>query len=738
MLTETTSKINVTDHNNHNDHTEPFNHNDVELTNNENSALNDHQHHDRTDDADRNENDVRIEELDKTIDEKEDNVIIRNMTELDCNDEEDDDQTYEIIDGIMFMNFDNEHDLNEFTINDERLRKKNEEKKLNRLKKSTNANRNSTSSSTANRKKSTSPAKQLDSAFVSSELDDYLNSRKGNRYSNIDLENSFNSSFKSTSGKSITNKRKSTNDVRYSQGLNETDLNSSYSNVNGFLDSDSSLYQSFNASLNGSTSKNTNYRKLLNSNLNKTHSNKSTSKSKNKKPEMIVLNQIDQELKDTKEFDSAYLKCLTLVKKTYDYNREKMKTKFRAVKLNECLCRSALSTLHPNSHSNIPDTTDNDDLNLDIVNSVNKNSKKINTDKKVNKQSANESTVVNEPNGLRNDLENSLINNCDKSNNLIKSELETFDRSIKPLDLIEKKVKKKIKNESNEEEYDITRIISKHSKRDIRLPARYHESGILVGSQWILPNFEEHKNRIVNTGTGKKQSSTGKLTKKLSTTKLTDKNESSKIALNSSKDLSSLSFSTLNSSADFNSKTNKHQAFDQPSLNPDDLMTEDEDNNTTSPTPNDSSNLINNSLVNDKSTISINKLPNKKNQMKEKKIVMLRDMYRQLFYANKPQRKDYYASISIKPRVNKSEVLQEGVDTINAMTTQKKCLNHANNLLITWNNKLKICLSTLEQHSKGLGAIDLKEFNSMEKLVNTYRNNILKKVNQEITTGNII
>lgn len=39
-------------------------------------------------------------------------------------------------------------------------------------------------------------------------------------------------------------------------------------------------------------------------------------------------------------------------------------------------------------------------------------------------------------------------------------------------------------------EADITEMISRHSKREIRLPARYHQSGFLMGTQWIIPDYE--------------------------------------------------------------------------------------------------------------------------------------------------------------------------------------------------------------------------------------------------------
>lgn len=43
---------------------------------------------------------------------------------------------------------------------------------------------------------------------------------------------------------------------------------------------------------------------------------------------------------------------------------------------------------------------------------------------------------------------------------------------------------------NQESDADITEMISRHSKREIRLPARYHQSGFLMGTQWVIPDYE--------------------------------------------------------------------------------------------------------------------------------------------------------------------------------------------------------------------------------------------------------
>ncbi|XP_053208556.1 uncharacterized protein LOC128392546 [Panonychus citri] len=97
--------------------------------------------------------------------------------------------------------------------------------------------------------------------------------------------------------------------------------------------------------------------------------------------------------------------------------------------------------------------------------------------------------------------------------NFINLSLNALDSSLvkeKPSFKVEK-IKKELKNGTEDEDIsddyhskkgsfdkipetgenvtDLTEMISRHSKREIRLPARYHQSGILMGSQWIIPDY---------------------------------------------------------------------------------------------------------------------------------------------------------------------------------------------------------------------------------------------------------
>lgn len=280
--------------------------------------------------------------------------------------------------------------------------------------------------------------------------------------------------------------------------------------------------------------------------------------------------------------------------------------------------------------------------------------------------------------------------------------------------------------------FDIACIISKHnSKRDIRLPARYNES--VVGTQWILPNFEENKNRIVNTGNNKRQS-TKPMNKERKST-FSNKSTSSKIDMidvsnnliqNNHYDFSS-SMTSLNGQS-----ISGNESYDT-NYNLDDLMSEDEDNSIT---------LINNlkTSCQTKPTISNhvnNSISNKNDQRnsnkeKEMKLLILKELYRQLFYANQPDRMEYYTKRLIKPRVNKSEVVEEGVKCIKALEKEQKSFVSANNVLISWNNRLKLCLKEIEQSNYQLNQSKIDDFNN---LLHTYRTKGLNKFNLHITTG---
>jgi len=490
-----------------------------------------------------------------------------------------------------------------------------------------------------------------------------------------------------------------------------------------------------------------------------TSNNKSKSKSSRKslQPDIILTNKITETLPETNEYDRAYLKCLEQAANAYNSITKDAKNRFKPKYLHQqFICREALKAIHPNfllnnskptnvAKSSTPNTSslkalltsNENELKTSNLNtnrmSTTVNSTNLNKKNKDQQQSSNSTTIR-----LKSQPSATITTSTIVSEQppipvrpIIKPEPEEekyLEEMVKvktdPIEVDKIVRRKKGRNDFHEDGFDLALLISKHSKRDIKLPARYHES--IVGTQWILPDFEENKNRIVNTGTGKKQSNKCNNNNKKSTSKTAVKSDDNLIGSGIGS-MSNLSEQTVDNSNASN-------------YNLDDLMTEDEDNgimnNTNAstsslgqPTNNSNATKISTTLVNNKTTSMSNS--KKLTLEKEQKLLMLKELYRKLFFANRPVLMDYYAKKLIKPRVNKLEVLEEGCQTIAALEKQQKSYASANNVLISWNNKLKLCLRDIEQSEGNLNIDKIKEY---ENLVNSYRTKGLGKFNQFIKT----
>ena len=661
----------------------------------------------------------------QTSEEKEEDAP-EQISLTDSEEDEEDDSEFDIIDGIMILTFKTKNELNEFTLKDEKLRTRSgEPKKRTISRKSTISRTTSTSNSAVKRKvTSTVVSSNQDSAFACPELDDYLSSKRDRSKLVKDNLDEYMPSENLYDNRSILN---------------------SYDSDSSFGSSTIQQRKSLSSSNRASTSSKPNKGRPL------------------KRPEIILINETMNNLPDTNEMDSAYLRCVEQVCSTYNTNVKEAKNRFRPEYLHQqFVCRTVLTALHPNviqnnsNNSKLPETMSTahsaaaaceDDLNNSDLASTSNLSSRTSTVTNVYKTSKEQLNNYSNDNRIKSpptatvtasikqhlDLNSVHINSSriavsskdvlfkidpEEDNclpNLVKNE---------PIEIDKIAHKKKGRNEYHEEGFDIARIISKHnSKRDIRLPARYHES--IVGTEWILPNFEENKNRIVNTGSGKKQ-----LPK--------DKRSASKSALKTG--VNSLINSAVNVNCETLKSSDVSESLDNSTIyNPDDLMTEDEDNgllNNVSSIDN-ATTSFNVSTNSSKSTIS-NLVNNKSNnnkkltKEKEQKLQMLKELYRKLYYSNRLGRMEYFAKKSIKPRVNKLEVLEEGIQTIADLEKQQKSYASANNVLISWNNKLKLCLRDIEQLNGNLNAEKIKGY---ENMLNLYRTKGLNKLNQFVTTG---
>lgn len=572
----------------------------------------------------------------------------------DADADEDDAALYEIIDGIMFHTFQTNEELRQFTIEDEKGRQKKETKYGGR--KSTG--KGTASYSTGRRKSSIGSGKQhqqsdqqlqSDSAFVSPELDDYLSKKFGNK-----------------------NRSRLT-------GLDD--------------ENEISLSESFDSSF----------------------SRKSKGKSKKSTPEIVPVNEAITELDDDERIDNdaAYRRCLKSVERAYSSYHEKMRGKFKPQPLDDQRVREALGALHqnfissstpPSIYSSSPFDCSAREAKRPTVQYDELGSPPPAFVQELDLDRARSNRLENIPksdNDIHFKLEPQEENNLTE----IKLKMEDDEQLNQLHQTATDKQQPKKKNRHEEEGYDITRIISKHSKRDIRLPARFHESGILVGSQWILPHFEEDKSR------SSRKQSTGK----------------KRIGRPPKSDLANNNHSFVEAPTSATPETAPVNQPESDPLNPDNLMSDDEDStpsNDLSTASNLASNKLSTSTVN--SPISAND-----HDKSSKKRNLLKFLWRELFYANNAMRRQYYQDRAILPRVNKFEVVSEGCRTIENLKKQVKNRSYCENSLITWQNKLKLTLASIE---KSNGQLNAEELNEIEKTLNSYRNN-MRKVDQLLSQG---
>lgn len=431
-------------------------------------------------------------------------------------------------------------------------------------------------------------------------------------------------------------------------------------------------------------------------------------------PEIVSVNETLSELDDEERMDNdvAYRRCIRSVEKAYNSVQEKMRGKFEPIPLDIQRVRLALGALHQNFISP--------------------------SDQSIYSSSTFESSVKEEivepdpPEELDLDRARSNLENISKprssgeilfkiepaeENNL--KQIKLKQAAAQPQIEEEDKQHSKKKNRNEEEGYDITRIISKHSKRDIRLPARFHESGILVGSQWILPDYDENKSR---TASNRKQTT----------------NRKKSIGKSLKSDLANSSINSFETETTSPAASAVGQLKSEP-LNPENLMSEDEDStpsnelSTTANLASNSSSACNFSFNNESAT-SLNSANDDKSA---KKRSLLKYLWRELFYANNSKRRAYYLERAILPRVNKYEVVQEGFRTIENLKKQVKKRNYCDNSLMTWQNKLKLTYSSIEKSMKSNGTLSAEELGEIEKTLNAYHNS-MKKVDQVLSQGKLL
>jgi len=107
-----------------------------------------------------------------------------------------------------------------------------------------------------------------------------------------------------------------------------------------------------------------------------------------------------------------------------------------------------------------------------------------------------------------------------------------------------------------------------------------------------------------------------------------------------------------------------------------------------------------------------------------KEIYELKELYRNLFFINRPERRPYYQKMGMKPRVNKQLALEEAIDVIEKEEKKLRQLQYAHKLSILWQRKLHLCKKVITGETK-IPDASLKDImESVEKVLKTYQDSV--------------
>ncbi|KAI1301630.1 hypothetical protein HDE_02825 [Halotydeus destructor] len=299
-------------------------------------------------------------------------------------------------------------------------------------------------------------------------------------------------------------------------------------------------------------------------------------------------------------------------------------------------------------------------------------------------------------------------------------------------------------------EADIATIISRHSKRDIRLPARYHQSGLILGSQWVIPGFEsspekkkrklcDEQKRLMKPLKPIESSLVYKelyeeLEKFQKTTKVLPAPRATitKVQLAPKKPETNTSVADsiirkiheerLEQLKQLKSQQMKTQNSPMmSSLKIGDQLYRKGINRVIKyiprPVATVSRPIQQYRIVSPEKKVFPEPTPDKKKGIKE--------IYRMLFYENLPKRRAEYAQKGIKPRVNKKQVIEEGVTVIRELEESQLIMSRAKDLMQGWNNKLQQCVKVLS-HTESKEPIE-KRVQVVESVLARYRDSVAYK-----------
>ena len=261
----------------------------------------------------------------------------------------------------------------------------------------------------------------------------------------------------------------------------------------------------------------------------------------------------------------------------------------------------------------------------------------------------------------------------------------------------------KRKRNRNNQGMDIAKIIggSNRSKREIRLPSRYHETSLLMGNQWVIPDYEvkgkrgkrrlqqeqkrlfslqqkqfqleQRNNHSQNNNTSLMSIFTDKMPKK--SVKQRKQNGMSLLQPNHLKSVQWPSIKPKSNTS----------PIKIPNYNPRKIQTMFGSKNE----PQFSRFNSNSKKGNKKSMKFRTKMNKLLDAAKDRR--RARELLCQLYCIVKPDRK------AITTKIVKRQVLDEAIEMIEKLKKRDQQLTYIKKLLMLWNNKLKVCAKVIER-----------------------------------------
>ena len=257
---------------------------------------------------------------------------------------------------------------------------------------------------------------------------------------------------------------------------------------------------------------------------------------------------------------------------------------------------------------------------------------------------------------------------------------------------------------------DIATMISRHSKRDIRLPARYHNSGLMLGNQWVTPGVEPEKRgrkrlvdeqrrlNVLRRPLPRDLRSPTRTNEALLPPKLTP-------ALKKSKSMKSLRLNMPKGSSLLDSRRSEGVKKKTPvkavapmvdastGISPKKVEKSESTSSSFSSTPSDISFLSQDNVMKAKKKTPKARLDGPKVIMPKSKLISeeMKELYRNLMYECKSGSREFYQLKGIKPRVHKQQVVIRATQFIEELEKNEKQLIYIKQLVGAWNGKLSLC-----------------------------------------------